>query len=176
MGLTIDFDFRKSMLKHNFSLNYCYQCGTCSGGCPIARITNGAYNPRRIMEAAILGFSDKLTKDLKPNIWLCTFCQLCVEQCPQHVELTEVFLQIKNVAVREGNAPAAFQSQAEIILETGVAVPLGSAMAKRREKLGLPKLKTPPVDEVQKLLKGIGFDKQINYEWSKQENQDYNEG
>ncbi|MHA1729599.1 MAG: 4Fe-4S dicluster domain-containing protein [Promethearchaeota archaeon] len=167
MTLKINFDFRKSMLKYNFSLNYCYQCGTCSGGCPIARITNGAYNPRKIIEAAILGFEKKLTEDLEPNVWLCTFCQLCVEQCPQNVDLTEVFLQIKNVAVRKGHAPKGFQVQAETILETGVAIPIGTAIENRRKRLGLPKVKESPVEEIQKLLKEIGFDKQIGYDWNK---------
>lgn len=159
MTLTINFDFRKLMLKHNFSLNYCYQCGTCSGGCPIARITEGKYNPRKIMEAAILGFEDKLTEELEPNVWLCTFCQLCVEQCPQHVDLTEIFLQIKNIAVKNGKAPDAFHLQAETVMEYGVAVPIGISLTKRREKLGLPKLENQAVEEVQKLMKTTGFDK-----------------
>ena len=172
MTLTINFDFRKEMLKHNFSLNYCYQCGTCSGGCPIARITNGAYNPRKIMEAAILGFEEKLTKELEPNVWLCTFCQLCVEQCPQHVELTEVFLQIKNQAVREGHAPDAFHMQSETILENGVAVPIGTSLAKRRERLGLPALKPMPIDEIKKLMEKTGFVKQMEISRAKREGND----
>ncbi|MHA1535812.1 MAG: 4Fe-4S dicluster domain-containing protein, partial [Promethearchaeota archaeon] len=79
----INFEFRNEVLKHNASLSYCYQCSTCSGGCPIALITNGKYNPRKIIEEAILGLHDKLIESQDPNPWLCSTCQKCVELCPQ---------------------------------------------------------------------------------------------
>ena len=59
----INFEFRNEVLKHNASLSYCYQCSTCSGGCPIALITNGEYNPRKIIEEAILGLEEKLVEN-----------------------------------------------------------------------------------------------------------------
>ncbi len=65
MASTIDFNFRNVLLKMHgaLSLSYCYQCGTCSGGCPVAKETNGKYNPRRIIEKSLLGMKDKLIKD-----------------------------------------------------------------------------------------------------------------
>ena len=58
----INFEFRNEVLKYNASLSYCYQCSTCSGGCPVALLTNGKYNPRKIIEEAILGLQDKLVE------------------------------------------------------------------------------------------------------------------
>ena len=165
MTLTIDFEFRKEIRKHNFSLNYCYQCSTCSGGCPIARLTNGDYNPRKIIEEALLGLEEKLTKTQEPNIWLCSTCQKCVELCPQRVELTEIFNVIKNACVKKGNYPEAFKSQGISVLENGVAVPFTAPILRRREQLGLPVIDNNAVPEVQTLLKELGFDKLINYEW-----------
>ena len=92
----INFEFRNEVLKHNASLSYCYQCSTCSGGCPVALITEGKYNPRKIIEEAILGLQEKLVNEQDPNPWLCSTCQKCVELCPQKVELTEIFTLIKN--------------------------------------------------------------------------------
>ena len=91
----VDFEFRNELIKENFSLNYCYQCGTCSSSCPVALITEGEYNPRKIIEQSLLGLKDLLIKDQKPNIWLCCTCQMCVEECPQNVFLTEIFERIK---------------------------------------------------------------------------------
>jgi heterodisulfide reductase subunit C len=158
----INFEFRNEVLKHNASLSYCYQCSTCSGGCPVALITQGRYNPRKIIEEAILGLQDKLIEKQDPNPWLCSTCQTCVELCPQKVEITEIFNLIKNKCFNEKkNVPEAFISQGRAILENGVALPYSKAILTRREKLGLPSIKTATVDEIKKILKETNFENNI---------------
>ena len=157
----INFEFRNEVLKHNASLSYCYQCSTCSGSCPVALITQGSYNPRKIIEEAILGLHDKLIEKQDPNPWLCSTCQTCVELCPQKVELTEIFTLIKNKCFNTGNVPEAFISQGRAVLENGVALPYSKAIITRREKLGLPSIKTAPVDEIKKILKETKFENKI---------------
>ena len=158
---TINFDFRNEVLKHNASLSYCYQCSTCSGGCPVALITKGKYNPRKIIEEAILGLQDKLVEKQEPNSWLCSTCQKCVELCPQKVELTEIFTLIKNLCFEAGKVPDAFIAQGQAVLENGIAIPYSKAILTRREKLGLPEIKTAPVDEIKTILRETDFDKHI---------------
>lgn len=158
----INFEFRNEVIKHNASLSYCYQCSTCSGGCPVALITEGKYNPRKIIEEAILGLQDKLVEKQEPNSWLCSTCQKCVELCPQKVELTEIFTLIKNKCFEAGKVPEAFKLQGQAVLDTGVAIPYSKAILTRREKLGLPEIKTAPVDEIKSILKETNFDKNIS--------------
>ncbi len=148
-------------MKHNASLSYCYQCSTCSGGCPVALITQGKYNPRKIIEEALLGLEDRLIDAQDPNPWLCSTCQKCVELCPQKVELTEIFILIKNRCFEKGTYPEAFYSQGQAVLENGVAIPYSKAITTRREKLGLPIVKTAPVDELQKIFKETNFEANI---------------
>lgn len=157
----INFEFRNEVLKHNASLSYCYQCSTCSGGCPVALITEGKYNPRKIIEEAILGLQEKLVIEQDPNPWLCSTCQKCVELCPQKVELTEIFTLIKNQCFEEGKFPEAFSTQGQAVLEFGIAIPYSKAILSRREKLGLPSITTAPVDEIQTLMKETEFEKNI---------------
>src|SRR5271157_2025721 len=109
MATTINFEFRNQLLKDHasFSLTYCYQCGTCSGGCPVAKETGGLYNPRRLIEKSLLGMKEKLVND--PVLWQCTLCDTCDEACPQHVDLTEIFGVLKNLAVSEGYVPQAYK-------------------------------------------------------------------
>ncbi len=164
MTLTIDYDFRKQIQGFNLSVNYCFQCATCTGICPVAKMTNGEFNPRKLIEASILGLKDKLIELQQPNVWYCLTCQKCVELCPQHVELTEIFDVIKNSCVKSGKIPDAFNSQAITVLETGVALPFSDAIMKRRQKLGLDDYKTADPKEIQTLLKGIGFDKLLRFE------------
>ena len=157
----INFKFRNEVLKHNASLSYCYQCSTCSGGCPIALITNGKYNPRKIIEEAILGLQDKLVESQDPNPWLCSTCQKCVELCPQKVELTEIFTLIKNRCFENNKYPEAFHSQGLSVFENGIAIPYSNAIITRRKTLGLPEIKTAAVDEIKKLMKETKFEKNI---------------
>ena len=157
----INFKFRNQVLKHNASLSYCYQCSTCSGGCPIALITNGKYNPRKIIEEAILGLQDKLIETQEPNPWLCSTCQKCVELCPQKVELTEIFTLIKNECFKIGKVPDGFIKQGQSVLENGIAIPYSKAILTRREKLGLPVIETAPVEEIKTILKTTNFENYI---------------
>ena len=157
----INFEFRNEVLKHNASLSYCYQCSTCSGGCPVALITGGSYNPRKIIEEAILGLKGKLVEMQDPNPWLCSTCQTCVELCPQKVELTEIFTLIKNECFNTGKVPEAFIAQGRAVFEDGVAIPYSKAILSRREKLGLPSIKTASQDEIKKILKVTNFENHI---------------
>jgi heterodisulfide reductase subunit C len=157
----INYKFRNEVLKHNASLSYCYQCSTCSGGCPVALLTSGNYNPRKIIEEAILGLQDKLVQSQDPNPWLCSTCQKCVELCPQKVELTEIFVLIKNRCFKQSKTPEAFLAQAQAVLENGVAIPYSKAILTRRDKLGLPEVKTASLDEINELLQETNFKKHL---------------
>jgi len=157
----INFEFRNEVMKHNASLSYCYQCSTCSGGCPVALITQGKYNPRKIIEEALLGLEERLVHAQEPNPWLCSTCQKCVELCPQKVELTEIFTLIKNRCFEKGTYPEAFYTQGQAVLENGVAIPYSKAITTRREKLGLPEVKTAPVDELKKIFQATSFESNI---------------
>jgi heterodisulfide reductase subunit C len=157
----INFEFRNQVIKHNASLSYCYQCSTCSGGCPVALMTEGAYNPRKIIEEAILGLQEKLVNEQDPNPWLCSTCQKCVELCPQKVELTEIFTLIKNICFETGKCPEAYYAQGQAIVDNGIAIPYSKAIITRREKLGLPNINIAPIKEIQIILRETNFEKNI---------------
>ncbi len=162
MTAVIDFKFRNELIKDNFSLSYCYQCGTCSGACPVALMTRGTFNPRKIIEESVMGLKEQLVRSQEPNVWLCSTCQLCVELCPQDVILTEIFNIIKNKCIETGNFPEGYKSQVSAILESGMAVPFTPAIMRRREQLGIPKLEMAAASEVQKLLKETQLRKKMD--------------
>jgi heterodisulfide reductase subunit C len=160
--LQVDFEFRKEIVKEDFSLNYCFQCGTCSSACPVALATEGEYNPRKIIEESLLGLKDLLIRDQKPNVWLCSTCQLCVEECPQKVFLTEIFDNLKNKIVQTGKYPEGFNAQGNAVLDHGLAIPLTTPIIRRREQLGLPNVESAKIEEIRKLLDLTNFEKKIN--------------
>lgn len=161
---TIDFEFRNKLLGENIgsTLAYCYQCATCSGACPVAQVTNGRYNPRRLILDSLLGLKEKIFgAENSFNIWGCTICDTCDEVCPQKVELTEIFTLLKNESVARGESPEYYVSQASTIFETGKAIPMQSAIERRREQFGLPEIMPPDVEEVQIILKAAKLDDKL---------------
>jgi len=127
----------------------------------MALITQGFYNPRKIIELSILGLQDKLIDDQNPNVWLCSTCQKCVELCPQKVELTEIFTLIKNLCFEKGKVPNSFKAQAQAVFDNGIAIPYSNAILARRKQFDLPEIKTASIDDVQKLLKGTDFERNL---------------
>lgn len=157
---TIDFEFRNEIIKSDIgsTLAYCYQCATCSGACPVAQVTEGRYNPRRLILDSLLGLKEKIFGPENAfGLWGCTMCDTCDEVCPQKVELTEIFILLKNKSVEKGEAPEHYTGQALMILENGKAIPMQPAIERRREQLGLPAIMAPDVDEVKKLLEATNL-------------------
>jgi heterodisulfide reductase subunit C len=138
----------------------CYQCGTCTGACPSAKIT-GTFNPRKLIAYMLLGSIDRVVSD--DVIWLCTACHACVERCPELVYPAEVLFQIKNVATSNGKFPAGLKEEAMQIYTTGTTVALSSPIERRRKKLGLPEFPPVNVDEVQKIIELTGLDKKLEF-------------
>jgi len=151
--IKVDFRFREKLNKiqggkHH---NYCYQCSACVAVCPAARFTE-EFNPRVILLKALLGMEETLTGEDSP-IWLCTNCYSCYERCPQDVRPIEVIIALKNMAVQRQKAPASLAKLSENIAQTGVSVTVTSAVNRRRQELGLPPLKTIPIEELKEILK-----------------------
>jgi heterodisulfide reductase subunit C len=150
--IKVDFRFREKLNKiqggkHH---NYCYQCSACVAVCPAARFTQ-EFNPRVILLKALLGMEEALTGEDSP-IWLCTNCYSCYERCPQDVRPIEVIIALKNMAVQRQKAPASLAKLSENIAQTGVSVTVTSAVNRRRQELGLPPLKTMPIEELKEIL------------------------
>lgn len=145
------------MIEENPSLYPCRQCGLCTFECPISKITQGEYSPRKIIEYSLFGLKERLFVDKNPNIWDCTFCLSCLEICPQGVRLTDIFTLLKNEVAMQNQAPSAYIQEAKLVFKTGSAIPLHPVIIKRREKLNLPPIKKYDVKEIQDLMSLMGI-------------------
>jgi len=141
------------------NISVCYQCGTCTGGCPMGR--RNTLRTRKIMRMTALGLKDDLLKS--DEIWYCSTCYTCADRCPRHVKPTDVILALRNMATKNLLAPKNFLQNATFIYQTGHAVPINDATKKLRVKLGLSE--NPPTTHaypefmpgVQKILEGTGL-------------------
>jgi len=134
------------------SFTRCYQCGTCTGGCPSGRIT--AYRTRKLIRAAIFGQEDYIKSE---DLWKCTTCYTCYERCPRDVKITEIIKAMRNLAFQMGYAALAHRKTALYVYLTGHAVPVNDKIKKIRKKLGLSEV--PPTTyrypEVLEHIRGI---------------------
>lgn len=80
-------------------LTACYQCGTCTAGCPVSALHDG-FNPRRILRMAVLGMKEQLLSS--PELWQCVQCHVCVAHCPQDVRCADIIRVLRQIAVEEG--------------------------------------------------------------------------
>ncbi len=132
----------------------CYQCGTCAGGCPVFKQYN-KFNPRKIMEKLLLGeFSEKIFDEQR--IWYCTACYTCSTRCPQGIDVGHVIVEMKNMAAKLNNVPPGIIAEMGSILESGSTTAISQSILKKREKLELPILPKPDMDEIQKLMDVMG--------------------
>jgi len=89
---------------------YCYQCGTCTAGCPVSSL-HSEYNPRAIMRKLLLGMKDEVLSS--PELWQCSQCHICVAHCPQDVRFADVVRVLRELALEEGYVTAEFADQVE---------------------------------------------------------------
>ena len=130
-------------------IKLCFQCGTCTADCPIARFSE-IYSPRKLMRMTQLGMKKKLLSS--ESLWLCAACFTCVDHCPQGVDIAAVLRTLRNMAVREGVIPDVFKELTDNILKTGYAYRIPELRQKKRGEKGLPPLPQANLKDVSRLF------------------------
>jgi len=141
--------FTKELLQQpgGERITACFTCRTCSASCPITAVNN-RFNPVKIIRMALYGLKKEVLES--DFVWLCSSCYACQERCPQGVCITEFMTLLKNIAIKEGHAPAGIKAQRDLVSEHGRIYPLDDFDNKKRNKIDLPSL--PTTCDVVKLL------------------------
>jgi len=152
------FKYEIAKMHGGEKLMRCFQCGTCTSDCPVARFSE-TYRPRQIIRMAQLGLKKRVLNS--DTLWLCAACFTCTDRCPQDVEVASVIRVLRNLAAEQGCIPQVFKEQAASILETGYAYRIPELRIKKRESLGLPPLPKGNAESIRKSLCEVGFLKSI---------------
>jgi heterodisulfide reductase subunit C len=164
-------------------VHLCYQCGSCSGGCPVVFMMD--YTPRKLMRMINLGMKDQVLQS--GTIWVCASCFTCTTRCPRGIDIAKVMTACRDIALKEGRdvenprSPVVYRSFIELVEKYGrlfepmlmakIAMktkdrpmdaarelmkdaPLGLEMAKRG-KLALFPHRTKGLDQVRKIVKKV---------------------
>jgi heterodisulfide reductase subunit C len=79
----------------------CYQCGKCTGGCPLSFAMD--YAPRQLVRMVQLNMKDKALNS--STIWLCATCATCTARCPREVDLAAIIDTLRIEARHAGVPP-----------------------------------------------------------------------
>ncbi len=78
-------------------LDRCYQCFTCSLGCPVSLEMD--YYPDQIIRMVQLGLKQQVLSS--SAIWMCLGCETCVARCPNEIDILRVFDTLREIALQE---------------------------------------------------------------------------
>lgn len=73
----------------------CYQCGTCSAGCPY--VDDMDVTPDEVLRYIILDRREVLNSK---TIWICSACFTCAERCPRDINITKVMESLRQIVLR----------------------------------------------------------------------------
>jgi heterodisulfide reductase subunit C len=155
-------DFAKEIAEAGGEeVKMCFQCGTCTAGCPSGRQTS--YRVRKLMRMAQLGMKEEIVSS--EELWQCSTCYTCVERCPRQVPVVDIVVSLRNIAVAEGHMRPQHKGTATNLAKYGHTVDAKDNIADIREQIGLPRV--PPTvlanpeakAQLDKILELTGFNK-----------------
>jgi len=96
-------DINSSLIKHlertsGEDLKMCYQCGNCSGGCPVAYEMELA--PSQVMRFLQLGMIAEVAA--ANSMWVCVGCLQCYSRCPKGVSVAAILDALRQTALMKG--------------------------------------------------------------------------
>ena len=162
----IDKEFTQKFVDAGIeTVDHCFQCGTCGGGCPSGRRT--PYRVRQIVRKCLLGLREEVISD--PALWMCTTCYTCQERCPRSVKIVDIIKMARNEAAKAGYMADAHKATGSYVIKFGHGVPINDKNKELRKAIGLDEL--PPtvhafpeaLEEVQKICAACEFDKLIGF-------------
>ena len=151
-----DREFRRKVMRTPGAekLMRCYQCGTCTADCPIAkRIPE--FRPRQIARLVMYGQKERLMEgDL---LYLCAGCYTCYEHCPQEVHVSDIVSALRRISLDEGHLLPGFKALMAGVAEMGYIYEIDEFENEMREDDGLPPAPKPDTDGIEAVMRATGF-------------------
>ncbi len=92
--------FTMQLSQHQ--IDYCMECGVCTGSCPVSRVLP-SFSPRQMIKENLKEPGDDTP--LNPGVWACLSCGRCSERCPVEIDVPEFILNLRKKARDAGNFP-----------------------------------------------------------------------
>jgi len=83
-------------------IDYCMECGVCTGSCPISRVLP-TFSPRQMIKRALMDRDETLLQGRE--LWACLTCSRCSSRCPVQIDFPDFTRGYRELARDEGNTP-----------------------------------------------------------------------
>ena len=80
------------------NVSTCYQCKTCSSGCPVAFAMD--LLPHQIIHMIRMGLKDEVLKS--SSIWVCASCETCTTRCPNDIDVAKIIDTMRMASLKSG--------------------------------------------------------------------------
>ena len=95
---TINDQMRQKVMEiSGQNVQQCFQCGTCSGSCPMNEQTS--LLPRQVMIMLQYGQAEALDHANTP--WVCASCHTCQVRCPRGLDIPKVMEALRLIKLRQ---------------------------------------------------------------------------
>jgi len=74
----------------------CYQCGLCSGSCPLRFAMD--LSPTQVIRLIQLGSIEKILSS--NTFWICSTCFSCFARCPREINITKIMEALRQIKLR----------------------------------------------------------------------------
>lgn len=94
-------------------LSKCYQCGNCSGSCPVSFAMEIPVS--QVIRFVQLGQEQTVLQ--ANSMWLCVSCLQCQARCPKCLDPSKVMEALRRLSLRQGNGSVALAQVPDGFLE-----------------------------------------------------------
>jgi len=109
------------------AVKLCYQCGLCDTVCPWNRVRT--FSMRKLVRQATFG----LTEIESDDIWRCTTCGKCPQQCPRDVKQIDDVVALRRIATEHRVFSASARPVRTVSAGLAAGNPFGEERAKRAD-------------------------------------------
>ncbi|MFV0437746.1 MAG: (Fe-S)-binding protein [Desulfopila sp.] len=83
-------------------IDYCMECGVCTGSCPISYDRPG-FSPRQMIKRTLVEPDGDILES--SDIWACLSCSRCSDRCPVGIDFPAFIRTYREKAIAVGNLP-----------------------------------------------------------------------
>lgn len=83
-------------------IDYCMECGVCTGSCPISHERSG-FSPRQMIKRTLVEPDGNILQS--DDIWACLSCSRCSDRCPVGIDFPEFIRSYRTKARAVANLP-----------------------------------------------------------------------
>lgn len=108
-------------------IDYCMECGVCTGSCPISHARSG-FSPRQMIKRTLVDEEKGILQS--DDVWACLSCSRCSDRCPVGIDFPAFIRSYREKAVKVANLPRLSHHG---IFQTIATIQAGGLTQKRTE-------------------------------------------